>query len=316
MPPETSPSPSRPKPFQITLRRLDETPAGKFDPGASVEITSALRTSGLLLALPGEELRTLLFVLTFAHPNGHVQPALLELARALRLSPRKARERMVRLQRFSWNGKPLLHELRRENGLHAWTPSPRILGTIQEPSRVMQDGSGSPTIQAAGREAVVAHSRAAYARPREEVEAEIARLNGWEWPSRTIAQTQEELRRQALAQANAPPVSSSSLSEPTTPLNQPAMPTSTNPEHDSARRLLLAVGVPRDTAADLVARFEADRILRQVQWLPLRKANNPVRFLVAAIEGDYEAPLALRRKQLPPPPDETSPPSETQLLLP
>ena len=54
-----------------------------------------------------------------------------------------------------------------------------------------------PCYVAAGREAVIAHSRATYARPREEVEREIALANGWEWPPRTLAERQGELRQKA-----------------------------------------------------------------------------------------------------------------------
>ena len=69
-----------------------------FVPGAMVQITPALRASGLLLSLPAEELRSLLLILTFVHPNGHIQPTLLELAQALRLSQGATRTRMRRLE--------------------------------------------------------------------------------------------------------------------------------------------------------------------------------------------------------------------------
>ena len=172
------PAPEPPsRPFQLVLRRLDKKPDGSFRPDVRVEITPALRTSGLLAALPGEDLRNLLLLLTFAHPNGYVQPSLAELSQALRQPWGRTAAQLRRLQGFPWQGGPAVYELRRESGLHAYAPSPRILGIATEP-----EGSGADPahpLRAAGREAAVALSRTAYARPRGEVEAEIARLNGW-----------------------------------------------------------------------------------------------------------------------------------------
>ena len=141
-------------------------------------------------------MKRLLLVLTFVHPNGHIQPTLLELSQALRQPQGLTQMQMRRLERFVWQGKPLLHEIRRENGLHGWTPSPRLLGMEHAPQETPQ-ASNAPVYVAAGREAILAHSRATYARPREEVEREMALANGWEWPPRTLGERQDELRQKA-----------------------------------------------------------------------------------------------------------------------
>ena len=127
------PTPAEDRPFVLHLLRLDETPGGYFRPGARVAFTPALRASGLLATLSGEDLKSLLLVLTFVHPNGHIQPTLPELSQALRQPQGVTRAQMRRLERLLWQGKPLLHELRRDSGLHGWTPSPRILGVQHTP---------------------------------------------------------------------------------------------------------------------------------------------------------------------------------------
>ena len=57
------------------------------------------------------------------------------------------------------------------------------------------------------------------------------------------------------------------------------------------------LGMPKDQALDLLARFDLGEIERQVSWLPQRNAKNPARFLAAAIEGSYEPPLGVRPRQ-------------------
>ncbi len=58
------------------------------------------------------------------------------------------------------------------------------------------------------------------------------------------------------------------------------------------RRALLDVGLTRDEADELLAGFPRDVIQKQLDWLPARGARNPARYLVAAIRGDYAAPVS------------------------
>jgi hypothetical protein len=301
-------------PFVLTLQRLDETPNGSFRPSARIELTPMLRISGLLLALPGEELRTLLLVLTFVHPNGYVQPSLLELAQALHVSPLRTSFRLRRLARFLWEGRPLVQEWRRESGLHTYAPSAHILGL--EESLTSKPTAEPLLYQTAGRDAVIASSRAQYARPREEVEREIAALNGWPWPSKSLSQLREEYLRVSASSANAPPTEppySSSLSVTPTPMS--TLPTE---ERAALKQYLITLGVPAEEAESLIARFDPARIRQQIEWLPLRHANHPARLLAAAIEGDYEAPAALRQTPVPTvgPLDVASTSSNTDLPIP
>lgn len=248
-------------PFVAETRRRGVSQSGSFVPSARLVLTSALRTEGLWHALPGEEIKTLVLLLTFLTPDGACRPALAELAPAMRLAEPKARARLERLAAYRWQGNPVIRELRRDSGLHAFTPAPGLLTVLEMPPEVPEPpaGLGVP----AGREAVVAHSRALYARPRAEVEREMALRMGWE-DGDALRQARE--REEAAL---------------------------TDDGRDLLTRLL-GLGVERAKALELLGAHEPERICRQVEWLPLRGAKNPARFLVAAIAGNYEPPAGLR----------------------
>ena len=243
-------------PFIVEHRREDLTPGGYFRPASRLVLTSALRTGGLWAALPPEDLKTLILMLTFLTPNGWCRPTLLELAQAMRVSQAKAKGRMERLTGTQWRGQPLVAELARPDGLGAYVPGRALVTHEDMPT---PESSQPPSLPTAGREAVVTHSRARYAKTRAEVEAQIGELMGW-----------------------APPDFAG---------EDPAV-------AEGKRRAFQAItdlGMPRDQALDLLGRFPLEAVERQLTWLPLRGAKNPARFLAAAIEGDYEMPPGLRR---------------------
>ena len=95
MNPETEPSVThdqdQKKPFVIELRQEDRTPSGYFRPAARLHLTESFSASGLLRDLPPEELKNLLFLLTFVTPNGECRAASHQLAPAMRVSETKAR---------------------------------------------------------------------------------------------------------------------------------------------------------------------------------------------------------------------------------
>jgi hypothetical protein len=154
------------------VRLPDPSNRSTFTPAVRLLVTRALRTSGLLAALPESELKSLLTLLTFLHPNGHCQASVPELAAALSLSQAKVRARMDRLCGCVFHDQPLVHLIPRENGLDGYVPSGALLGLI-EPAE--SEGNTLPPALSAEsgpsrRDMVYAHSRAAYARPRHEVE--------------------------------------------------------------------------------------------------------------------------------------------------
>ncbi len=244
-------------PFVIEHRQEERRGDGSFRPAAHLVLMPALRTCGLWAQLPPEDLHTLVLVFTFLAPNGWCRPTLLELAEAMRVSQAKARARVERLAGREWQGVPLLTHLPRPDGMDAYAPGRSLVAREEAPPPVQAQAIPPPT---AGREAVVAHSRARYAKTREEVEAQIGAMMGW-----------------------APPDFAG---------EDPAV-------AEGKRRAFKAMtdaGMPKEQALDLLARFDLGDVEKQLAWLPSRGAKNPARFLAAAIEGGYDAPLALRRQ--------------------
>ncbi len=245
-------------PFVIEQFKGEQGAGGSFWPAARLLLTPALRTSGLWSALPPDELRDLTLLLTFLSSNGHVQPTLPELAGAMQTSHVQTRARMLRLSRRLWRGQPLVVELNRQSGLDAYLPGRHILGSRQEQELPVAAAHTILTEPRAGRDALIAHSRARYATPRAEVEADIARRMGWGAPA-----FEDE---------------------------EPGVAEEKRQLYDK----LSEQGIPKDKALDILSRFDLTVVRRQLEWMPHRGAKNPARYLVAAIENNYEAPVAVR----------------------
>jgi hypothetical protein len=192
----TTPEISQTRPITIALERLDETKNGDFRPGAFVKLTSDFRTCGFLASLPAEDVKNLLFLLTFLTPNGDIQPTVDQLAEAMQVSQAKVRSRMQRLERFRWQDKPSVVLLQSETGLDRYTIAPHLIMVQEAPSQALET---APPIQAAGREAIIAYSREHYARPRAEVERLIAEQNGWELPEGSVDEETADARRRLLS---------------------------------------------------------------------------------------------------------------------
>ena len=182
------------RPFAVRLSWHGPDPRGSFRPGASLRLGAGLRTSGLLRSLPAEELGSLFFLLAFLHPNGHFHPSVPELAAAMRLSPGRARARMRRLSAFAWRGGALAFELRRESGLNAFFPSPLLFSVEAPPLR--RGPAPLPPLASVPREEIVALSRERFARPREEVEQDIALRMGWDLPESGDDSEETKIRRE------------------------------------------------------------------------------------------------------------------------
>ena len=242
-------------PFVIEHRQEDRTGAA-FRPSARLLLTDRVRTSGLWRTLTPEDAKTLVFLLTFITPNGWCRPTLPELAEAMGTSQPKAKGRLDRLVQARWQGQPLAELLARPDGLDAYLPGRRLVDheEITEP----EPPQAAP-LRTPGREAVVAYSRARYAKTREEVERQIGEMMGW-----------------------GPPAFAG---------DDPAV-------AEGKRRAFQAMtdaGMAKEQALDLLGRFDLGAVERQIAWLPRRGAKSPARFLAAAIEGGYDRPLNLRR---------------------
>lgn len=249
-------------PFVVEHLHEGQGTGGTFRPAARLLLTSALRTSGLWAALTAEELRDLVLMLTFLTPNGRIHPTLPELAEAMHASHAKARARMLHLTRRLWQGQPLVRELTRPNGLDAYLPATSLLQARQEPQEATVTAPQASSEPRAGREALIAHSRARYAAPRAEVEADIARRMGWGPPAFDEDPPEVAGQKQRLYER------------------------------------LSGQGMTKAQALDVLGRFDLGLVGHQLDWIPHRGAKNPARYLMAAIENNYEAPVAVRQASL------------------
>lgn len=267
-------------PFILELRCEEIQENGTFTPAAAVLLTPQLHTSGLLRDLSPEALHTLLGVLASVTANGSFAATPELLAPAFGLSPGRMRERLRRLTTLTWQEKPLLSEQVSESGMRTFTPAPALLairhslivpgsgrpGTPISPPHYLGSQSSGPPVRGGFREQVIARSRSLYGRPRAQVEADINRFLQGKQPLTVEPPVEEE-------------------ETPTTPAGVARL---------ALKRRLLARGLTLEQATLLLDTYPLPRIEQQVEWLPLRHARNPVGFLMAAIEGDYEPPLAVR----------------------
>lgn len=238
-------------------RQEERAPSGTFRPSARLILTPRVRTSGFWNALNPEDFQTLLLLLTFLTPNGWCRPTLPELAQAMQVSHARARSRLHRLTQARWQGQPLVTVLGRLDGLDAYLPGRHLLA--HENAAVDEPPPPAP-LRTAGREAVIAYSRARYTKGREEVEREIAQRMGWAPPDFAGEDPAVAEGKQRAYQA------------------------------------MTTVGMPKEQALDLLSRFDLGDVERQIAWLPSRHAKQPARFLAAAIEGSYDMPVSLRRQ--------------------
>jgi hypothetical protein len=289
--PSTNPSSTQPEPpFLIRVEHLNGTRNGTFHPVAHVAFHAPLRTSGLLQALSPEAARDLLLLLTFVTPNGLCSPTLPQIAQAMRVSEGKARARLERLLALRWQGEPLIAHFRSESGLETFSPLPGI-APVQENTASPPAYLPPPPIPVASREAVIAHSRAAYTRPRAEVEREIEERMNY---ARSDRAHHNPARFHPAADLS---LRQSAPSQPVPPEPAPLSPEEAEAlrERQEVERLLLQAGLQREQAEALLAGYDLVRIRRQLMWLPYRRAKNPAGMLLAAIKDDYEAPPALWR---------------------
>jgi len=236
------------RPFLIEHRTLEEA-GHHFVPTARLVVTPALRESGLLSLLSDKQARLVLALLTFVSPNGQVQATAKQVARALGVPAPVAALWLLHFASRRFHGAHLIYRIKREEGYPIYALSRGSIDREHQPPRAWQE---PPTYRAAGRAAVIAHSRATYTKPRAEVERTVMEQLG---------HAPEEL------------------------LDTP---------EGQVWRLLGVLHLEPPVIRDLIAEYGVERILRQLTWLPLRKAKNPARYLLAAIKGDYSPPLQVR----------------------
>lgn len=254
------------KPFVVMLHQTEKQKNGNFIPAATIHIRPSLRTTGFLQSLAGEEVKNLMLLFTYLSPNGDITPSIYELGDALGVSPERVKDKMKKLLQARWNAHPIVSSMLRENGLDAYTPTHYVLSYVLVTS---DTSSNTNPVRAAGRDQVIAHSRARYGRPRAEVERDMAIQHGWPLP--------EEINPSSLESHSSPLTNEQST------------------EH--LRQRLFRVGLMKDEVDFLLSSFPQDMIEDQLEWLPYRRAKSPARYLMAAIEGNYDEPFAIRLKK-------------------
>lgn len=230
------------KPFALEVQRTFDPLTGDWRSHAFLKITSGFRRSGLLHALPAEELKTLLTLATFVTPSGYCAPTVEQVAHALQTSEEKARKRLERLAAFQWEGKPLVVPIARGNGAEAYT---------------------------FGRAGAVAPQTVPAVIPASPPAASPTASLGT--PPINEDAFQEEPDQKAAA--------------------KPARDTSSPEERSRLAQRLVEVGLEEEAATWLIDLYGAERVQRQLDWLPDRyNVREPARFLKVAIERDFEAP--------------------------
>lgn len=225
-------------------------------PSARIVVGSGLPS--LIADLGPSDVGYLALLMPFVTANGDVGPSAATVSAALGGLRPTLRLRLLRLARRYWRGQPVLYVRRTASGLETFHPAKLVLGRREFFPPPETPHGVSP---AAGSRAIIDASRAAYARPKAEVEKELTIINGW--PAR------DEL--DALAQAAAQPPGSL--------------------DERWAVERLAKESVDYSLAVKLVREYGAERCLRQLRALPGRRGiRDKKRYIVGAIMRDYPLP--------------------------
>jgi hypothetical protein len=177
--PSTTPSTT---PFIVLHEHRDES-MGHATPAAHLVITPVLKASGLLKQMTDTDAKSLLALLSFITPNGFIRVTAHQIAEAIGTSDAEAQDRMATLTRQLWEEEPLVLALTEQEGNsvehedhiighEVYTLHPKAVAHVLPPPS-LPDAPEPLPFAPAGRTAVIAASRAKYARPRAEVEQEI-----------------------------------------------------------------------------------------------------------------------------------------------
>ncbi len=238
------------KPFLVEIRQERPQPDGSFIPAASLKVNEELRTSGLLHTLEPEELKSLVYLLTFLSPEGHCSVSQPILTSAMRLSSSQVQAKMHQLAQVSFQDTGLIVETPHESGIYTYSLHPKWVAYEHLPASPPHSNS---TLRAVSRDRLIAHSRKHYARPRAEVERMVAEQMGLD-----VTETEEQRQ---------------------------------------LRYRLENAGLTGEQAREVIATYDAGVIAQQLDWLPYRHAKNPAGYLLAAIDGGYQEPRAVREQR-------------------
>ena len=219
-------------------------------PAAHVLIRPSLRTSGLLASLSDAEAKLVLAMLTFVTPNGAMFALGVELAEALGISLAELKKRASRMLKPFFRDSPVLRSV----------PLPEGSEERYSLSASVMGCEHLPTIIDLNPK--VEKPLPALAGRDAVIQASREQYNQPREVVERIVQDQLGVRPEETA------------------------------DTPKARlwRGLRDAGLLRDVVDGLLDEFGEEACQRQLEWLPLREAKNPSRYLVAAIKGNYGPP--------------------------
>lgn len=233
-----------------------------------VKLYVAARTSGLLAAIPDREWKTLCALATFMDPAGDCYPSQAEIARALGVNRCTAATRLSALSRFRWRGQTVVTRVRVRGGTGQFD---RNRYTILPPASLSFGGEAArrrngaiPTV---------------FGNPNMDV-ANTERAN---LVSPNTNKNQKNTTR--------------SKSNNKTAHSVAVVGNESQQAGDDLVEQLLAAGVTRHVARNIVAQTPRERIERQLTYLPFRHADDPGALVVRAIQEDWSPPAAFREAQ-------------------
>jgi hypothetical protein len=218
----------------------------------TITISRDIRTSGLL-AMPSQDLQTLICLMTYTNEYGNCIVSGRDIARSLNLSEKQGVERLRRLLELRFHGKPL----------------------------VVNEGMGSNSGKfAKGRYSVAPLPGMEFGLCSRRYDGQASEEGCFPLPPGKIVKLSDEK-----------PASVSSADDSNVVDNIKQQDEGKVQEGESGLlELLRKHGVTESTASELAQDYPADRIARQLEMISYRNARNPAAMLVKAIRDDWAPP--------------------------
>ncbi len=241
-----------------------------------------MRVSGLLARLSPQDLQTLVCLLTYVYKDGRCALSGRDVAIALNLSEKQGTERLRRLARLRFQGKPLVIAAGR-NPISKFAkrgyrvlPVPGLKVGMDKQESGGSEGGRRRDIPSISQEALFPLS------PGETVK----------FPPPGGSPRTRGLGKPASGSRT------DTASDNSFDNNKTTHRTTEEGEVKEGEKglfeLLINHGVSKPAAADLVRSFPAETIRRQIEMLPYRDARDPAAMLVKAIRDDWDAPSAYK----------------------
>jgi len=217
----------------------------------TITISRDIRTSGLL-AMPSQDLQTLICLMTYTNEYGNCIVSGRDIARSLNLSEKQGVERLRRLLELRFHGKPL----------------------------VVNDGMGRNSGRfAKGRYSVSALPGMEFGLCSRRYDAQASEEGCFPLPPGKTVKL-----------SDVKPASVSSADDNSVVDNIKQQKGKVQEGESGLLELLRKHGVTESTASELAQDYPADRIARQVEMISYRNARDPAAMLVKAIRDDWAPP--------------------------